>query len=145
MEILKLNTSLSKVHKRNSLGSYMTPLHISIVTLKQNHLLIQTSVISCVKILIDVCVSGGCGHPAGGGEAGKDQRCVERTAKTTLQVHTSAALKASYTDLIQFSQLSLNKSLPLMLAETRTGSHWVPSQFCYTIFTPGLVLPIHFI
>lgn len=34
--------------------------------------------------------AGGSGHPAGGGEAGKDQGCAEGTARSSLQVETSA-------------------------------------------------------
>ena len=36
------------------------------------------------------CVTGGCGHSVGGGEACKDQRCAERTTGTTLQVQVQS-------------------------------------------------------
>ena len=45
-----------------------------------------------VSLQSHVCVpAGGRGHPAGGGEAGEDQRCAERTTISTLQVQSSAA------------------------------------------------------
>lgn len=44
----------------------------------------------------NTCIpTGGCGHPAGGGEAGEDQRCAERAASTTLQVQAAAAADMS--------------------------------------------------
>lgn len=61
-----------------------------------------------------VRVAGSCGHPAGGREAGEDQRCAERTTKASLQVKTSSPMEACIKFCLSFRKKQVTINFCLM-------------------------------
>lgn len=70
------------------------------------------------------CFTGSCGHPAGGEEAVKDQRCVKRTTNSSLQVHSNYAHLSVFIEIfINIYLLSIRTLEYLMYHLVRMASY----------------------
>lgn len=69
------------------------------------------------------CFTGSCSHPAGGEEAVKDQRCVKRTTKSSLLVHSYYAHLSVFIEILNIDLLSFRTLEYLMHHLVRMASY----------------------